>query len=100
MKYFKVKWIHDNPDDPVWLYSELNDASWEIRKVEVFRDGSFGFAGQGSEVGGSALALEPVPSIADIAADSQFVPTEINVEEFEDMWKQRLDRHRKSERDG
>ena len=94
MKYIKVKWIHDHSNAPVWLYSELDDASWEIRKVEVFADGSFGFADERSEAGGSALGLEPVPPIAEIAADSQFVPTEIGREEFEDIWNQRLNHPR------
>lgn len=90
MKYIKVKWKHNNPVDPVWLYSELDDACWELRKVEVFADGSCGFAGEGSEVGGSALGLEPIPPLSEIAADAQFVPAEIEAEEFEQIWKQRL----------
>lgn len=94
MKYIKVKWLHNDSNDPVWLYSELNDASWEIRKVEIFADGSCGFADEVTESGGSSLGLEPVPPIAEIAAETQFVPTEIGREEFEDIWNQRLNHPR------
>ena len=96
MKYIRVKWIHGNTDEPVWLYSELDDASWETRKVEVFADGFVGFASDGNEVGGAALGLTPIPSIAVIAADPQFLPTEITPEEFEAIWNQRFDRTRKN----
>jgi hypothetical protein len=44
MKYLLVQWIHSFPDEPVTLYSELDDDRWERRKIEVFRDGSVGFA--------------------------------------------------------
>jgi len=45
MTYLKVKWIHSHPDAPVLLYSELDRERWEVRKVEVFRDGSLGLCG-------------------------------------------------------
>ncbi len=96
MKYIKVRWIHNDSNEPVWLFSELDNASWEIRKIEIFADGSCGFAGQGSEAGGSSLGRAPLPPIREIAADSQFVPVEIEAEEFEQMWKQRWDHPRKS----
>lgn len=32
------------PDEPVMLYSELNDDMWETRKVEVYADGRSDFA--------------------------------------------------------
>src|SRR5258705_13531981 len=43
MQYIRVRWKHALPDEPVELLSELDSESWEVRKVEVFRDGRLGF---------------------------------------------------------
>jgi len=44
--YIYSKW-HDSPEDsPVEFYSELDDDRFETRKVEVFKDGSLGFASE------------------------------------------------------
>ena len=51
MKYLKVRWIHESATDPVELYSEIDDQGWEVRKVEVFPNGTMGFAGPGIVVG-------------------------------------------------
>lgn len=49
MEYIKVRWIHDHEDEPILLYSELDHDRFELRKVEVYEDGSAGWAS--SEVG-------------------------------------------------
>jgi hypothetical protein len=38
-----VLWHHDRPDEPVALYSEI-DSGFEVRKVEVHRDGRHEYA--------------------------------------------------------
>jgi Domain of unknown function (DUF6881) len=86
MKYIKVKWIHSLPDEPVWLYSELNDDQWETRKVELFADGTKGYANHSETCGTTKLSIEPLPSLEDIASDPQFVPEIITRQEFEDVW--------------
>ncbi len=40
MNYIRVRWLHENPEAPVLVVSELDDHRWERRKVEVFADGS------------------------------------------------------------
>ena len=50
MRYIKVKWIHSYPDEPVLLYSEIDDSGWEVRKVEVFPDGAYGYANASSRL--------------------------------------------------
>ena len=86
MTYLKCSWNHSFPDAPITLYSELDDQRWELRKVEVFRDGTMGYADRSKEVGGSMLGLEPVPALAEIATDPQFQPVEISSVEFESVW--------------
>ena len=82
----KVIWEHDLQDEPVALYSECDDAGWEVRKVEVFRDGRFGHASRLEARGGSLLGELPSPSVAEIAAHREFRPSEITQADFEKVW--------------
>ena len=86
MQYIKVEWLHSNPEDPVELYSEIDEERWELRKVEVFRDGRAGVASQLEEHGTTRLSIEPLPTIEEIAADQQFRPVEISRNVFEEVW--------------
>lgn len=83
MTYLKVTWHHSHPTEPVFLYSELDESRFEQRKVEIFADGSWGYASSSESLGNTRLGEEPVPSLADIASDPQFSPEEIGKEEFE-----------------
>lgn len=89
MIYIRVKWKHEDPDDPIVLYSELDDQRWEIRKIEVFRNGRKGCASAEGEIGGTALSIEPIPELDEIAKDRQFEPAAITKDEFESIWAQR-----------
>jgi hypothetical protein len=89
--YLECEWIHDSPDFPVLLYSELDQDRWETRKVEVFRDGSKGWADADHEVI-SALGEVPVPPLTEIAADAQFRPRQVSAEAFEGVWRRREQR--------
>ena len=82
----KVEWIHDLVDEPVMLYSELDDERNETRKVEVFEDGHVEWANASRESGTTGLSYEPIPELGEIAADPLFVPHEISAEEFEAVW--------------
>jgi hypothetical protein len=87
MNYIRVQWLQKkNPRDPVWLISELDNDRWENRKVEIFADGSKGYATKGEQVGGTFLGLVPVPQLDEIAADPEFLPEEITEGEFEEIW--------------
>lgn len=86
MRYIAVQWHQKDPDDPIELYSEISDDDWELRKVEVFADGTHHFADAQPQSGSTQLRLAPIPSLAEIAADPQFTPREISRQEFEDLW--------------
>ena len=86
MMYIQVKWIHSLSSEPVVMYSEIDESGWEVRKVEVYADGRMGFASSTESKGGSGLSKEPLPSVAEIAADPQFEPLEINQIDFERIW--------------
>jgi hypothetical protein len=87
VRYLRVTWHHDYPEEPVELYSEIDDGSREVRKVEVFPDGRLGFASATESTESTRLGLAPVPTIAEIAADRQFSPREIPRAEFEQVWQ-------------
>jgi len=89
MAYLRVKWEHSIPTEPTWLYSELDEYRWEVRKVEIFPDGRQGHVGPAGAYGGTALGTMPVPVISEIAADLQFDPVEITQQEFELVWAKR-----------
>ena len=92
MQYLKVEWLHEKPNDPVELYSEIDEERWELRKIEVYSDGHAGCADRAQEHGGTRLGVEPLPSIAEIASDSQFRPAVIDQREFEDIWRRFVSR--------
>src|ERR1035437_670067 len=75
--YLKVEWLHSFPDEPRWLYSELDADRNETRKVEGFPDGKLGYAALGKSSGGTRLSEVPIPPNAEIAADPQFRLVEI-----------------------
>ncbi|WP_143060619.1 DUF6881 domain-containing protein [Amycolatopsis tolypomycina] len=85
--HLRVGWHHDVSGDPVLLYSELDAARHEIRKVEVYRDGRGDRAGPGEATGSTRLGSEPVPESAEIAAQPEFTPEPISAEVFETAWR-------------
>jgi hypothetical protein len=88
MAYIKVSWKQDDPNTPILLYSELDDERWEVRKVEVFPDGSFGYADRAASCGTTFLGVIPIPMLSEIAANPEFEPAAITKDEFEAVWLQ------------
>ncbi|GIH19457.1 DUF6881 domain-containing protein [Rugosimonospora africana] len=87
MKYIKVLWHHDCPEDPIELYSEVGDDGWEVRKIELYRDGRYGRASSEGSTASTGLSDERVPDISEIAALEEFTPNEISAAEFEAVWQ-------------
>ena len=90
MKYIRVEWKHLDPDDPITIYSELDEQQWELRKVELFRDGHKGFADESREVAGTGLGLEPWPDLLKLGAEPEFDIKHITKNEFERVWEEAL----------
>ena len=89
MKYIRLYWIHDRRNMPVWLISELDDRNWEVRKVEIWRDGSKGYADRQTSYGSTGLAQVPVPPFDELAQLPGFELEEISQAEFEREWNAR-----------
>jgi len=86
MKYIAAQWLHSNSEYPIHFYSELDENRTELRKIEVYKDGSFGYASKDESFGGTELGLEPLPELSEIAEDPEFVIAEISSDEFDKLW--------------
>lgn len=86
MHYSCLHWNHLSPTEPVEILSEYDDNGWEQRKIEKFRDGSFGFAGGNESVGGTQLSLIQRPPDEEVVAEPEFRVTALSKDEFEGVW--------------
>jgi hypothetical protein len=89
MKYIRLKWNHTNPDEPVWIFSEVDDAGKEIRKIECFHNGFCDVANDVVRSGTAALTTLPLPPLSVLTRDPEFRGVEISKEEFEQVWTTR-----------
>jgi hypothetical protein len=90
MQYIKVRWHHSIPDEPIWLYSELDADRWETRKVEIYTDGRIGFASSTEQTPDTRLGDGPVPPLSEIDADGEFESLAVDRDEFERVWSARF----------
>jgi hypothetical protein len=89
MRYLTIKWVHKNPADPVQIYSEIGNDSYELRRIEVWANGRKGFADANEQQGGTELSVMPIPTLAEIAAQPEYEPKAIVAEEFHKLWLKR-----------
>ena len=86
MRYVKVAWEHDFPDDPVLYLSELGEDGYEIRKVQVYRDGRSEWADGHHETATVGLSEISFPSVEEISSQPDCRAELITSEEFERAW--------------
>lgn len=86
--YIYSKWHNSPENSPVEFYSELNGERFETRKVEVFKDGSLGFASQKATSKTTKLGIAPVPPLIEIAEQPEFDIRTISPQQFEAKWKE------------
>lgn len=84
--HLKVRWHHQDHNDPVLLFSELGSDRYEVRKVDVFADGRMAYAREGEEVGDCILGEEATPPASEIFADAEFEVLDVDAVEFEHVW--------------
>jgi hypothetical protein len=89
MKYIRLKWNHTNPDEPVWIFSELDDTGKEIRKIECFQNGFCDVANAEVRSGSAALTTLPLPPLSVLTRDPEFRGVEISKDAFEEVWTTR-----------
>ncbi|MBN1035649.1 hypothetical protein DWC20_08835 [Clostridium botulinum] len=87
MEYVKYIWIHNFEDEPILIYSELDNERNETRKVEFYKNGKTGCATDRMKHH-TFLGLESMPSIEQINEFEEFFAIPISNEEFEIVWKE------------
>jgi len=71
----------------VTLWAELDEDRWEVRKVDVFRNGTLRWADCDHEDEDTALGDCPTPTLEEIAAEPEFKPRTVTKDEFEAVWR-------------
>jgi hypothetical protein len=87
--YIRVRWLHEHPDEPIDLWSELDGERFETRKLEFFRDGTVSYADAVEHTADTQLGEAAVPSLRDLNSDPQFKAEEVTTAEFEQRWEAR-----------
>ncbi len=95
MEWIKISWQHEHLIEPFEIYMELNSLRFDIRKIELYKDGSFGYAHDNVEFNGTKLNEQPFPSIEEYNIDGALFEKEWNEKlfakritenEFEKIW--------------
>lgn len=87
MKYILLKWFHNLNNEPYLIYSEIDNQRYEVRKVEVYKDGTI--HKHDEQLTDSLTALGDVAfpeNLDEINQDKQFYAEYISREEFESIW--------------
>jgi len=87
MDYVFVTWTQNDRSMPSAVYSEIDAARREVRKVEVFADGRYGFASSAASRPPTQLGLDAVPPLSEIARDRALETRKGTAAEFEAMWQ-------------
>jgi hypothetical protein len=85
-RFLKSWWHHDLPDEPVLLYSHVDDAGMEVRKIEIYRDGRRDWADEAHATGETRLSETEIPSVEEIDDQPEFDAIEISADEFQTAW--------------
>lgn len=98
MKYLKTIWNHCHKEEPSIIYQEIDDSSFEIRKIEIMKDGQvIGYASEAGEFGASILADQQIPTIEEINQEDEFIAVEITKIEFENAWNSAVSQYHKKQ---
>lgn len=86
MRYLKILWHHTADHLPVVIFSEIDDAGWEVRKVCHYRIGPPGYASETEAARSEQLSDQTTPALEEIAKVPRLEPREISKQEFEEIW--------------
>ena len=89
MKYFRIDWIHEYPDDPIRLYSEVGQDGYETRRVDIYRDGRAVCISEQTQDDDNLLSDQVYPSLQELNSKDEWDETraqEIARKEFETIW--------------
>ena len=87
MVYVKYIWIHEREKYPILFYSQLDSDRFEVRKIELWKNGKIGLASEDFKVGETDLGEIAMPELDEFNLDPEFCAFEISEEEFEIIWR-------------
>lgn len=90
MTYVHSKSRQNRPQRPTEYFVEFDALRNEIRKVEIYQDGRFGYATQGKNTPGTELGLLPAPPFSEILKIPDLESWQITAAEFDAIWKKAL----------
>tara|TARA_B100001094_G_scaffold333185_1_gene409343 strand:+ start:611 stop:916 length:306 start_codon:yes stop_codon:yes gene_type:complete len=93
MEYLKVFWNHIFEDEPVLFYFEITEKRYETRRVEIFLDGSNGYASDKISSGKTEISYVKFDSVRVISESSECDAEYISQEEFEKLWNKSIHYH-------
>lgn len=87
MNYVLLEWFHTLEDEPYLIYSEIDDQRYEVRKVEIYKNGTI--ARYDEQMTDSLFQLSDVKfpeNLDEINQYQEFCAKYVSQEEFETMW--------------
>ncbi|MBQ9873354.1 MAG: hypothetical protein IJM30_02730 [Thermoguttaceae bacterium] len=84
--YSSCFWFHDNPNDPMLMYSELDEERWETRRLEIYPTGKVARL-QGDDDMLADVPLSDVDDLNELNDCSEFWNEAISKEYFELLWE-------------
>ena len=87
MTYLKIAWAHKSEEFPTEIFSELDSERYEMRKIELFRDGTVRVAGPEGTPSEEYLSETAFPLDEEIAKQPQLEVLATSKEEFEQLWQ-------------
>lgn len=82
MRYIDVLWHIDDDEEPYRLISEIGLDNFEVRKIDLFRNGKVGFASKDTNTSNTMLGTVEVPTLEEINTDDEFDGKHISAAEF------------------
>lgn len=90
MRYIRFIRLDFRPTEPIETFSEIDDEGREIRKVEVYPDGTVGFACLEIAFHSTFLSSVTIPSNSEMATDPGLKAREISEAEFHEVWREKV----------
>lgn len=92
--FLKIEFINYNSSDLCdFTYSEIGEDRYEIRKIDIWKNGKIEFAFDDIEYGNTFLGIEPMPSLEVLNYEDKWGKTiaqEISFKEFEQVWEEKV----------
>ena len=91
MKYIQIYWNHKFRNEPEFIYSAINEEGYEVKKVEIFKNGNYVIYSE--DINPDRLAEGIYPSLEELTFDDEtesMQAFEISEIEFNGIWDRYL----------